>query len=129
MKILPNDPKDIETMKRELKINLTNGNVIGYHLDKGTGLFALVNYYKDLDIELHVFGSGFWATKEVFRHLFTHIFHEDLLNCKRCSAKIWSKNHKCIKLVERLGFVKEGELRGLDTNLYSLLKEDCTWVA
>ena len=128
MDIIPNDPKDIEEMERVLGINLKQGNVIGYHNDYGYGLVGLMNYYKDLDIELHVVGSGSWLNKQLLKHIFTHIFGVNYLNCKRCTARIESKNHKSINLVERLGFVKEGELRGLNTFLYSLLKEDCKHV-
>lgn len=123
----PNNKEDRKEISEKLGINIDNGNVLAYQGKHGKGLIALVNYYKDTDVELHVLGHGKWATKKLFRHLFTHIFNPKLLNCKRCTVKISSKNSRSIKLVKRLGFVKEGELRGLDTNLYSLLREDCTW--
>ena len=103
-----------------------NNNIIGYFSHDGFGIVGFKNYYKNTDIEIIVAGRGSWLNKALLKHIFTYIFRT--LNCKRLTARIENKNSKSINLVTRLGFVKEGELRGLDTGIYSLLKQECKWV-
>ena len=103
-----------------------NKNIIGYFNDHGFGIVGFKNYYKNTDIEIICAAQGSWLNKALLKHVFTYIF--STLNCKRLTARIANKNKKSINLVTRLEFVKEGELRGLDTGLYSLLREQCKWV-
>lgn len=104
---------------------MRDANVIGYHSHKGYGVVALKNYFINQDVELFVVGNGSWLNKELLKHIFTYIF--TMLNCIRCTARIKNDNTKSINLVKRLGFVKEGELRGVDISIYSLLKAECKW--
>ena len=103
-----------------------NNNIIGYFSHKGFGIVGFKNYYKNTDVEIICAAQGSWLNKALLKHMFTYIF--STLNCKRLTARIANKNIKSINLVTRLGFVKEGELRGFDSSIYSLLREECTWV-
>ena len=106
-------------------INIDKNKTIGYINNSGFGVVGFNNYYKDTDIEIHAAGNGSWMNKKQLKHMFTYIFKT--LNCKRLTARIASKNKKSINLVTKLGFIKEGEMRGLDIGYYSLLRQDCIW--
>jgi len=58
--------------------------------------------------------------------IFSYVFEQ--LQCARCTAKIRADNDESIKLVEKIGFVREGRMRkaksGIDVFVYGLLKED-----
>ena len=127
MKIYLNNEQSRQEIAQVMGTDLTGVNVVRYQSEHGYGIVAILNYYTNMDVELYVMGKGSWLNKQLLRHIFTYVF--TMLNCKRCTARIESKNKKSINLVERLGFVREGELRGIDTYLYSLLREDCKWVA
>ena len=101
-------------------------NIIGYFSQSGFGIVGFKNYYINTDIEIICAAQGSWLNKALLKHIFTYIFKT--LNCKRLTARIANKNKKSINLVTRLGFVKEGNLRGLDTGIYSLLRDECIWV-
>lgn len=126
MNPIPNRDIDREELSKELDVDLENVNVLRYQYKYGYAIIAFLNYVKDTDVELYVMGKGSWLNKHLLRHFFTFIFKS--LNCKRCTARIESKNNKSINLVERLGFVREGELRVIDTYIYSLLRKECNYV-
>ncbi len=125
MELRVNHRDDIQKIIETLDIDMDGANVIGYHSEHGIGVVALKNYFINQDIELFVVGSGSWLNKQLLKHIFTYIF--TMLNCIRCTARIKNDNTKSIELVKRLGFVKEGELRGVDISIFSLLRSDCKW--
>lgn len=100
-------------------------NIIGYFSPHGFGVVGYKNYYKNMDIEIVCAGQGSWLNRTLLKHTFTYIFKT--LSCQRVTARIANKNTKSINLVTKLGFVKEGELRGLDAGIYSLLRQECKW--
>lgn len=71
-----------------------------------------------------------WCNKRVLRAIFYIAFN--FLGCRRASVRIDAANKKSQKLVERLGFKKEGVLRQFENNghdglVYSMLKNECQW--
>jgi RimJ/RimL family protein N-acetyltransferase len=108
-------------------VGLDRSKTIGYLNEKGFGVVGFNNHYKDTDIEIHITGYKAWMNKAQLKHMFTYIFNT--LNCKRVTARIESKNIKSTNLAKRLGFIKEGKMRGLHIIYYSLLKAECTWVS
>lgn len=73
-----------------------------------------------------------WCTKQVLKVVFGYPFTQ--LGLNRVTATIKETNLKSRSLVERLGFILEGELKhyyqtGESAMIYGLLKEDCRWLA
>ena len=71
-----------------------------------------------------------WCNKRVLRAIFNIAFN--FLECCRASVRIDNTNTKSQRLVEGLGFKKEGVLRqfednGHDSFIYSMLKTECQW--
>lgn len=121
-----NNIDDIRELESTLKTKLPKpSNVIRYQSDDGYALVGFGYYYINTDIELFIVAHGKWASKQIIKHAFTYVF--DQLNCIRCTVKVINKNKKAKKLIKRLGFVKEGDLRGLNISIYSLLKKECKY--
>ena len=71
-----------------------------------------------------------WCTRRVLKIIFGYVFKQ--LKCKRCSLLVSKDNEASIKLVEGLGFIREGLLRqyrenGADCYIYGMLKSECKW--
>ena len=71
-----------------------------------------------------------WCNRRVLRAVFDIAFN--FLECKRASVRVDALNQKSKKLVEGLGFQKEGILRSFEDNghdaiIYSMLKNECQW--
>lgn len=126
MFIREKDKEDLKLLEKILKTKLPeSNNVWGCFSVNGFALIGYVNYYDSTDIELFVYGSGQWLTKQLLNKVFTYVFGQ--LKCKRCTLKMLKNNQKAINLAERLGFIKECELRGINTFLYSMLKSECKY--
>ncbi len=86
---------------------------------------------KKRDVWLTVFAENKrWCTKRILRAVFGVCF--DLLKCRRVSVRVDAQNFKSIKLIEHLGFVKEGVLRAFENNghdavIYSMFNNQCQW--
>lgn len=118
-----NNPEHRELLEKTVGITeLTN--VISYPTYKGL-MIAGIDNYSGVNVFLTVVGFGQWATRPILSHFFTYIFKE--LGCLRASATVHPDNKKSVKMLNRLGFVKECELRGVNEHLYSLLPEDCKY--
>ena len=84
-----------------------------------------------IDVWLTIFSTDKrWCNRRVLRAIFDIAFN--FLKCRRVSVKVDALNLKSRKLVEGLGFQKEGVLRcyednGHDSVLYSMLKNECRW--
>jgi len=71
-----------------------------------------------------------WCNKRTLRAIFDIAFN--FLESRRVSVRVDALNKKSRKLVEGLGFQKEGVLRfyednGNDSVVYSMLKNECIW--
>lgn len=71
-----------------------------------------------------------WCSRRVLRCIFGLVFDE--MECSRASLFVSKGNRPSIKLVEGLGFVREGLLRqyrdnGDDCYVYGMLKNECKW--
>ena len=80
------------------------------------------------DIRFTAAGVPGWLTKTSLRVIFGYPFNQ--LNCIRVSALCAKANRRSRDLVERLGFVSEGNIRhafgtGRDGIYYGMLRDDC----
>lgn len=115
-----------------------NEDWVGEHLGLGIWLekklIAGVIYH-DIRPKINVWVTIYstdkkWCNKRVLRAIFEVAF--DFLNCRRISVLVSAQNTKSLKLVEGLGFKKEGVLRafqddGDDGLVFSMLKSECQW--
>ncbi len=92
------------------------------------------NYHPDVpSIEMSIASvSPRWATKTVLRDVFTLPFQQ--MGVVRAQATVARKNRHARKFIERLGFHYEGMGRragpnGVDMALYSMLRDECRWLA
>ncbi len=93
---------------------------------------AFENYTKT-NISIHVAAveGKHWLSKEFLFRVFAYPFLQ--LKCHRTTALVRTDNQKSIKLVEHLGFVKEGILRkcasdGTDYIIYGMVEDECRWI-
>jgi len=83
------------------------------------------------DVWLTIFSTDKkWCNRRVLRAVFNIAFN--FLKCQRVSVKVDALNFQSQKLVEGLGFKKEGILRSYEDNghdgfIYSMLKNECIW--
>jgi len=100
----------------------------------GDGLLAVVIYNaleeKNCGISIAT-SSPKWCTKLVLKAIFGFPFIQ--LKLARVTATIRESNAKSRSLVERLGFILEGELKqyyenGESAMIYGLTKDDCRWL-
>lgn len=100
----------------------------------GDGLLAVVLYNavdeKNCGISI-ASSTPKWCSKLALRVIFGYPFIQ--LGLNRVTATIRQTNDKSISLVERLGFIHEGELKqyyenGESAMIYGLLKDDCRWL-
>jgi RimJ/RimL family protein N-acetyltransferase len=83
------------------------------------------------NVMLAAAGSGPWLTRLNLRTWFEYPFNQ--LECHRITCIIAKSNTISRKIVERLGFVMEGCIRGSrdpgkDSILYGMLRDECKWI-
>ena len=108
--------------------NVTMGIVLDGKLIAGI-IFNDVRHGRDVWLTIHSIDKR-WCNRRVLRAIFDLAFN--IMDCKRVSLFVSKDNEPSIKLVERLGFVREGLLRqyrddGNDCFVYGMLKSDCIW--
>ncbi len=91
---------------------------------------AYINY-RGCDIEmLCASDDPRWLSRSHLRAFFGYPFNQ--LGCLRVTAIIAKRNKRARKMVERLGFKREGAhpkaLDGHTAITYGMLKEDCRWI-
>lgn len=108
-------------------LDLSDGRIIAFDTGKGRVVFALTNYGQNKNVELHICGRGDWGRRTIMRFIFKLIF--DTMGCERCTALVDPKNEKVIKLLQRVGYSREGVIRWPDRHvyLYGLLKKECRY--
>lgn len=89
------------------------------------------NYRPPYNIEMSIASiSPKWATKRNLGHFFRYPFNQ--LGLPRVTAIVSAKAESVQKFLERLDFIKEGEMRNAhpDGNafIYGLLREDCKYI-
>ncbi len=95
------------------------------------GALIFHNYRPQCDVWWTIYTQDKrWCTLKVLRYIFYTAF--DVLQCRRISLLVSRSNQKCLDLVKRLGFRKEGHLRkfrenGEDAFIFSMLKNECKW--
>lgn len=108
--------------------NVTMGVVLGGELIAGI-IFNDVRHGRDVWLTIYSTDKR-WCNRRVLRAIFDLVFK--IMDCKRASLFVSKDNEPSIKLVEGLGFVREGLLRqyrddGNDCYVYGMLKSDCIW--
>lgn len=71
-----------------------------------------------------------WCNRRVLRLIFDFVFSK--INAERASAFVSKDNEPSKRMLEKLGFVREGLLRhyrdnGKDCYVYGMLKSECKW--
>ena len=85
----------------------------------------------NVDVWLTIYSTDKrWCNRRVLRTVFNLAFEK--MGCRRVSLFVSKDNEASIKLVEGLGFVREGLLRqyrenGSDCYVYGMLKQECKW--
>lgn len=92
---------------------------------------AVYSNFRGCGAEISLYSEG-GITRDFIRVCFGYAF--DFCKWNRLTALVKPDNKKSIRLIERMGFVKEGVIRcatdnGEDLVIYGLLREECKWVA
>ena len=71
-----------------------------------------------------------WCNRRVLRLIFDFVFSK--IKAERASALVSKDNEPSKRMLEKLGFVREGLLRhyrenGKDCYIYGMLKSECKW--
>ena len=108
--------------------NITMGISLGGKLIAG---IIFNNLRPNVDVWLTIYSTDKrWCNRRVLGAIFSLAFDE--MGCRRVSLFVSKDNEASIKLVEGLGFVREGLLRqyrdnGSDCFVYGMLKNECKW--
>lgn len=110
-----------------------------WYKDRGTAIGKITEssmagvIYQDYNgscVTAHIAAEGNWATKTFLWIIFDYPFRQ--IGAKMILAPVCSTNAKSIKMLEHMGFVKEGELLGAtsegDLLLYVMRKENCKYL-
>jgi RimJ/RimL family protein N-acetyltransferase len=103
-----------------------SGNLIG-----GFVFYNWTQYPDGGDVWIAVAGGGPWLTRANLREWFSYPFLQ--LGCNRVTSLVAKSNRKSRELVERLGGVREGRIRGARgpgkaSIIYGMLKSECKWI-
>ncbi|HJX18964.1 MAG TPA: GNAT family protein [Acidiferrobacterales bacterium] len=118
-------------------VSASGFEAIGFSLDGGQLIGGVVytSYYRLADgtgdISLTAAGAPGWLTKATLRVIFGYPFRQ--ISCSRVTALTSKPNRRSRDLLERLGFVHEGTIRGAfgcgrDGILYGMIREQCKWI-
>ena len=108
--------------------NVTMGVELGGKLIAG---IIFNDLRPNIDVWLTIYSTDKrWCNRRVLRGVFGLAF--DKMGCRRVNLFVSKDNEASIKLVEGLGFVREGLLRqyrenGSDCYVYGMLKNECKW--
>lgn len=120
-------------LERKADADLHNWAGIASVVDGEIACAVIYNHpaYKSINGHILSDGKKRWATKEFVRMMFWYPFVA--LGMNRITAPIAESNSDAIKLVEKLGFILEGRMRGYRNNgeaqlIYGILREECKYV-
>lgn len=128
-------PRVSQWVKDRLERDQEFGETKAIGLERDGSLVAGVMYdmYSKANINMHVAAeeTHYWITKAYLRACFGYPFNQ--LRTNRITALVGETNAKSIRLIEHLGFKKEGVIRmanadGTDTILYGMLRNECRWL-
>lgn len=105
---------------------------LGIYLDKRLISGVIFNDIRpNRDVWLSIYSiDKKWCNRRVLRLIFDFVFNK--INAERASAFVSKDNEPSKKMLEKLGFVREGLLRhyrdnGKDCYVYGMLKSECKW--
>ncbi len=131
---LPQTQKENELLCNWLEKRLDGASYSGYQtmafFDPAKGKVhgvVLYHNYRDTDIEIVFAGEGLWARRSLIKLALRYPF--DQLRCNRITALVRKDNTKSRRMVELIGFRREGKLRAANTDrsdllVYGLLPSD-----
>lgn len=84
-----------------------------------------------IDMHIAAVDGGRWLTRPFLSAAFRYPFIE--LGLRRVTARVAADNHRIIRFIEHLGFVREGRARlgyseTVDCLIYGMLKRECRYI-
>ena len=135
MIIFDQDATMLEWASQRLKVKFEAGNSAWLtNLSKDGEIQAVVVYtrFSPFNCEMSVASNGNrkWFSRECARAWFGYPFNQ--MKVRRVSAVTETSNLSSIRMLEKLGFVKEATLSNwfgdTDGVLYRMLEKDCKWI-
>lgn len=120
--------QNLETSPENFAKHITLGIMLEGKIIAGV---ILSDIRENVDVWLTIFSDNKrWCNKRILCAIFGVCF--ELLKCRRASVRVDEKNQKSIKLIEGLGFQKEGVLKGFEDNghdsiIYAMFNNQCLW--
>ena len=118
--------------RADVHINdIANSSYIGFvENNKIIGAVLFTNYDGN-NIYIHVaFDTPKCVNKKTIKLMFDYIYNQ--IKCKRATAQCDDTNARIKKLVEGVGFIREGTMRNMagknNLAVYGMLREECKWV-
>lgn len=111
---------------------IPDGQAVGFAIGQkliGGLIYHDIRYDRDLWWTIYTTDKR-WCTRKILKMIFALAF--DFYKVKRISILVSKDNFSCLKLVEKLGFKREGRLRqyrdnGADCYIYGMLKSENLW--
>ena len=130
MIVLEQLPSILQWASRRLQCNFGPAYTIANFQDGKINCVVVFHNQRQTGCEVSIV-SDHGISKGFIKVVFGYAFQ--LANLRRLTALIEIENHESMRLVERLGFKREGTLRhaadnGNDLHVYGMLKEECKWV-
>ena len=118
--------------KADLHVDdIQNCSYIGYEENNKIVGCILFTDYDANNIYIHIaFDTPRCVSRKYIKFMFDYIFNQ--IKCNRATAQCDDTNARIKKLVEGVGFIREGTMRHMagnnDLAVYGMLKEECKWV-
>jgi RimJ/RimL family protein N-acetyltransferase len=131
MIIYDQHPEFVEWICRELDCEIKDCTTITQAVDGQIEAVTIFWNQRYDDVELAIAArSPKWGSRKYIKAVFEYVFYQ--LGLARATALVDEDNQRSIKMLERLGFIREGVIRkankGKDVIIYGMLKEECRWI-
>lgn len=132
MIVVENAPELIQFVENKLGIKVAPpSQAFGYLTnDKKPIAGIVVNDYTGANCELTIVAEKGRMTREVFRHIASHVFHK--LGCRRATIRTRKSNKALLRVIPRFGFVYENVAQDYypdcDAVVFRMKREDCPWI-
>jgi len=138
--VLEDTPEVIGFVEQRLGIKIAPpSQAFGYVTNEGEPMAGIVvNDYTGSNCELTIVAEKGRMTREVFRHIASHVFHK--LGCRRATIRTRKTNKALLSLLgarrrdgkPAFGFVFEGVAKhyypDCDAVVFRMLRSDCPWI-
>jgi RimJ/RimL family protein N-acetyltransferase len=132
MIVIPDAPAVIGYVEQKLGIKIALPcQAFGYMTNAGKPIAGVVvSDYTGANCELTVVAEKGRMTREVIRHIASHVFHK--LGCRRVTVRTRKRNKAAISLADELGFkyehVAKHYYHDSDAVVFRLLRDECRWI-